>query len=74
MKIVFECENSFCHLFPFVNVCTMHLLDINAYEDFLCIKKITSLFALCKGGNFNIHIWVWFGYFIGLGREFKFYL
>ena len=25
---------------------------------------ITWLFALCKGGNFNIHIWVWFGYFI----------
>ena len=25
---------------------------------------ITSLFAYCKGGNFNIHIWVCFGYFI----------
>ena len=24
---------------------------------------ITSLLAYCKGGNFNIHIWVWFGYF-----------
>ena len=21
-------------------------------------------FALCKGGNCNIHIWAWFGYFI----------
>ena len=25
---------------------------------------ITWLFAYCKGGNFNIHIWTWFGYFI----------
>ena len=25
---------------------------------------ITRLFAYCKGGNFNIHIWEWFGYFI----------
>ena len=25
---------------------------------------ITWLFAYCKGSNFNIHIWVWFGYFI----------
>ena len=31
-------------------------------------------FAFCKGGNFNIHIWVWFGYFICLGREVRFYL
>ena len=26
--------------------------------------SITWLFAYCKGGNFNIHIWAWFGYFI----------
>ena len=25
---------------------------------------ITRLFAYCKGGNFNIHIWEWFGYLI----------
>ena len=25
---------------------------------------ITWLFAYCKGGNFNIHIWAWFSYFI----------
>ena len=25
---------------------------------------IIRLFALCKGGNFNIHIWAWFGNFI----------
>ena len=25
--------------------------------------SITWLFSYCKGGNFNIHIWVWFGYF-----------
>ena len=25
---------------------------------------IMELFGFCKGGNFNIHIWAWFGYFI----------
>ena len=28
------------------------------------LYKEIELFALCKGGNFNIHIWAWFGYFI----------
>ena len=27
----------------------------------MCINR---LFPYCKGGNFNIHIWAWFGYFI----------
>ena len=26
--------------------------------------NINRLFAYCKGGHFDIHIWVWFGYFI----------
>ena len=26
--------------------------------------SIDRLFAYCKGDNFNIHIWAWFGYFI----------
>ena len=30
----------------------------------LNISCINRLFAYCKGGNFNIHIWAWFGYFI----------
>ena len=25
--------------------------------------SINRLFPYCKGGNFNIHIWAWFGYF-----------
>ena len=25
---------------------------------------INRLFAYCKGDNFKIHIWAWFGYFI----------
>ena len=28
------------------------------------VKGITWLFAYCKGGTFNIHIWVWFVHFI----------
>ena len=46
-----------------------------------CVRKmlslvvsITRLFAYCKGGNFNIHIWALFGYFISSGREIRFYL
>ena len=27
-------------------------------------KGINRLFAYCKGGNFNIHIWAWFGFLI----------
>ena len=27
-------------------------------------SSINRLFAYCKGGNFNIHIWAWFDYFI----------
>ena len=27
--------------------------------------NILEIFALCKGDNFNIHIWAWFGYFKG---------
>ena len=26
--------------------------------------SINRLFAYCKGGNFNVHIWAWFGYSI----------
>ena len=28
----------------------------------------------CKGGNFNIHIWAWFGYSICPGRKIRFYV
>ena len=30
-------------------------------EEYACVNR---LFAYCKAGNFNIHIWVWFGYSI----------
>ena len=33
-----------------------------------------EFFGVCKGGNFNIHIWAWFGYFICSKREIRFYL
>ena len=26
--------------------------------------SIIELYALCKGGNINFHIWAWFSYFI----------
>ena len=38
------------------------------------IKGIIELLGHCKGGNFNIHIWALFGYFICSRREIRFYL
>ena len=35
---------------------------------------IMEFFGVCKGGNLNIHIWAWFGYFICSKREVRFYL
>ena len=35
---------------------------------------IIELLGHCKGGNFKIHIWAWFGYFICSRREIRFYL
>ena len=33
-------------------------------QDNLRKVGIIELLGHCKGGNFNIHIWAWFGYFI----------
>ena len=38
------------------------------------LLAIIELLGHCKGGNFNIHIWTWFGYFICSRREIRFYL
>ena len=32
------------------------------------VISIIKLLGHCKGGNFNIHIWAWFGYFISSFR------
>ena len=40
----------------------------------LSLMCINRLFAYCKGGTFNIHIWAWFSYFICQEGEIKFYL
>ena len=39
-------------------------IDSPKCETFIVVLGITWLFAYCKGGNLNTHIWVWFGYFI----------
>ena len=31
---------------------------------YLFLQFINRIFAYCKGGNYNIHTWAWFGYFI----------
>ena len=37
-------------------------------------NNIIELISHCKSGNFNVHIWAWFGYFICSRREIRFYL
>ena len=41
-----------------------------------CIDKhhIIKLLGHCNGGNFNVHIWAWFGYFICSIGDDRFYL
>ena len=40
----------------------------------LTLLYIIVLLGYCKGGNFNIHIWAWFGYFKCSRIEIRFYL
>ena len=39
-----------------------------------CTFGIIERMGHCKGGNFNIHIWAWIGYFICTRREIRLYL
>ena len=39
----------------------------------LSLLYIAGLFGYCKGGNFNFHIWAWFGYFNCSRMEIRFY-
>ena len=60
-------------LFCFIHTCnslslSLSLSHTNAHnkqlnEIYLGGISINRLFAYCKGGNFNIYIWAWFGYF-----------
>ena len=34
---------------------------------------VLEILGHCKGGNFNIHIWAWFDYFICLRKEIRNY-
>ena len=38
------------------------------------IESIIELLGHCKGGNFTIHIWTWFSYFICSIRDIRFYV
>ena len=58
------------HLSVFRDFWRLNLKYINKNSDeqekesiFSC-DGIKRLSAYCKGGNFNIHFWAWFGYFI----------
>ena len=48
----------------------MKTIRVNVSISLTCINR---LFAYCKGGNFNIYIWAWFGYFIRYTREIRFF-
>ena len=72
--------NSFVSVFIFINTLGMQAAIALAWlckyaglsetwlpADAISIKvpcTITWLFAYSKGGNIDIYIWVWFGYFI----------
>ena len=46
------------------NVMVLKSSTINFLYKVIMRLDIMELFALCKSGNFNIHIWAWFGCFI----------
>ena len=50
-----------CLLFEFETTCAYSYIKTQMK---MSSHDITELYALCKGGNFSIHIWAWFGYFI----------
>ena len=51
------------------------LTNVNIQKGMLyCHCNILSgLFEYCLGGNFNFHIWAWFGYFNCSRMEIRFY-
>ena len=42
-------------------------------ECYIVIVIYYRPFGYCKGGNFNFHIWAWFGYFNCSRMEIRFY-
>ena len=58
----------------FVKPGTRRIPRVPLVKSEVCQQSNIFILLDCKGGNFNIHIWVWFGYFICLGREIRFYL
>ena len=44
------------------------VISFNCFSEY-----IIGLFGYCKGGNFNFHIWAWFGYFNCSRMEIRFY-
>ena len=50
------------------------LTNVNIQKGMLyCHLYIIGLLGYSKGGNFNFHIWAWFGYFNCSGMEIRFY-
>ena len=49
------------------------LTNVNIHNVILSLLYIIGLFGYCKGGNFNFHIWAWFGYFNCSRMEIRFY-
>ena len=47
-------------------------VDFTTEADTMIRIVLIAFFAYCKGGNFNIHIWPWFGYLSA--KEIRLYL
>ena len=60
---------------PFViQIFVLSIFEWPFYTGFTVFQLFNRLLVYCKGGNFNIHIWAWFGYIICETREIRFYL
>ena len=70
----FVCEGKFVCLCGFVCLFVVDVAAGVAAAAVAVVVVVVVVFAYCKGGNFNIHIWAWFGYFICSPREISFYL
>ena len=53
---------------------SLHILSTDRLLKSVLQQCIIELLGHCKGGNFNNHIWAWFGCFMCSRREIRFFL